>query len=114
MNRVLALLLAAMAGGADPIVLYPTLSEYRIAMPAGVLAGRTVFRATNAGELTHTLRVERDGVAQEFATPLAPGDNRDLVVELVPGTYAVYCPLADHRERGMSRTLTVRARGSSS
>lgn len=42
---VVALPLVALAGMAsERIVLYPTLSEFRIAMPDQVLAGQTVFR----------------------------------------------------------------------
>ena len=39
-----------------------------------------------------------------------PGRLGDLEPRLVPGRYALWCTLADHRARGMRATLVVRAR----
>ncbi|HEX6160112.1 MAG TPA: hypothetical protein VF111_08100 [Thermoanaerobaculia bacterium] len=36
-----------------------------------------------------------------------PGQPAKLVVDLRAGTYKVYCPVADHEERGITRPLVA-------
>jgi uncharacterized cupredoxin-like copper-binding protein len=64
------------------------------------------FRVTNAGDQQHALEVEGGGVEEETDT-LDPGSDGTLTVTLKRGTYEVYCPLFDHRSRGMEATLAV-------
>ena len=56
------------------------------AEPGGIAAGARTFR----------LR------------PTLPHGVRELELRLVPGRYALWCTLADHRARGMRATLVVR------
>ena len=37
----------------------------------------------------------------------APGEAGELTVHLEPGTYSIYCPVADHEDEGMRRWLKV-------
>ena len=37
---------------------------------------------------------------------LKPGQNTVFIVKLPPGTYDAYCPVDDHREKGMAAKLT--------
>lgn len=83
------------------------LDEWSIDMPMAVPAGDVAFRVRNAGSVAHNFEVEGDGVERAFPSDLAPGETRTMTVTLTPGTYEIYCPVADHAERGMSRTLTV-------
>jgi uncharacterized cupredoxin-like copper-binding protein len=39
---------------------------------------------------------------------LLPGSRATLSVRLRPGTYRLWCAVADHRTRGMRATLRVR------
>jgi hypothetical protein len=87
------------------------LTEFEIDMPASVPAGPTVFRITNAGQEEHSFEVEGAAMEHVLESNLSPGATDNLRVDLRAGTYQVYCPVGDHEDQGMSRTLTVRANG---
>ena len=89
-----------------------TLDEWSIA-PQTIsvdTTGEVTFRVTNAGAQQHALEVEGGGVEEETDT-LDPGSDGTLTVTLERGTYEVYCPLFDHRSRGMEATLAVAGGG---
>ena len=69
-------------------------------------SGETTFTLTNEGESEHALEVEGNGVEEETET-IAPGDTASVTVDLEPGEYELYCPVDDHRSRGMEATLVV-------
>lgn len=71
-----------------------------------VSAGRTTFTFTNDGQTTHALEIEGNGV-EEASDTIGPGESASVTVDLEPGTYAIYCPVGDHRSRGMEGTLTA-------
>lgn len=83
------------------------LDEYSIEMPMTVRAGQVTFRVRNGGSEVHNFEVEGNGVERAFPNDLQPGEVRTMTVDLESGTYQVYCPVADHEGRGMSRQLTV-------
>jgi uncharacterized cupredoxin-like copper-binding protein len=90
-----------------------TLDDYAI-MPQdiSVREGRVRFVASNAGRLTHNLRVEEpdDGTEPLGGTETAqPGDTVRTTVDLEPGTYLLRCSLANHDDLGMTGELVVRA-----
>ena len=90
-----------------------TLDDYAI-MPQdiSVREGRIRFVASNAGRLTHNLRIEdlEEGTEPLGGTDTAqPGDTVRTTVDLAPGTYRLRCSLANHDDLGMYGTLTVRA-----
>lgn len=104
------------AGGTDtaatmttpaPAAVTVNLTEYRIEIPATIPAGLTTFLVTNTGKEKHNFEVEGEQLAMEVADPLEPGQSRTLELDLKPGTYKVYCPMANHDERGMHVQLTV-------
>jgi uncharacterized cupredoxin-like copper-binding protein len=64
------------------------------------------FDVDNAGQVDHAFEVEGNGVHQETKN-IAPGERDTLKVELAPGTYTTYCPIGDHRERGMEGKVVV-------
>jgi uncharacterized cupredoxin-like copper-binding protein len=61
----------------------------------------------NNGTIEHNLEVEGQGIEEAFDSNLQPGETRTLEVDLQPGTYEVYCPVADHADQGMRVELTV-------
>lgn len=84
-----------------------TLSDYRIEMPDALSPGQFTFNVTNGGTHEHSFEVEGEGIEKALDRPLQPGQSAKLVVDLRAGTYKVYCPVADHEDRGMTRPLVV-------
>lgn len=73
-----------------------------------IKAGEVTIEATNDGEIVHSLEVEGPGEEAELEQDLQPGDSGELTVDLSqPGKYEWYCPIDDHKERGMEGEITV-------
>lgn len=87
------------------------LREFTIDMPGSIPAGLTTFEVTNNGTFEHNFEIEGQGIDQVFDANLLPGESRTLQVDLQPGAYDVYCPVANHREQGMSLELVVTEAG---
>ncbi len=86
---------------------HAVLTDFEIDMPDTLTAGPVVFHVMNEGSAEHNFEVERGEMEMEFERPLAPGTVNAMRVDLEPGTYEIYCPVGDHEERGMERTLHV-------
>ncbi|HVS04174.1 MAG TPA: cupredoxin domain-containing protein [Thermoanaerobaculia bacterium] len=95
---------------ADGAEVHVGLSDYAIDMPATLPAGPTTFHVENQGTVEHGFEVEGEGIEEELASHLQPGESGELTVDLRPGTYEVYCPVEDHEERGMVTELVVEER----
>jgi uncharacterized cupredoxin-like copper-binding protein len=97
---------AAPSGG-DGAVVEVSLGEFAIEPSAIELdPGSYTFRVTNDGGAVHALDIE--GPTGEVETAeLAAGESADLNVDLEDGEYEMYCPVGDHRDRGMEGTITV-------
>ena len=83
-------------------------TEYRL-QPARVIlakAGIYTFHAVNNGTTEHALEIEGNDLEMETAE-LAPGESADLKVTLEKGAYEIYCPVSDHKERGMKGAVAV-------
>jgi uncharacterized cupredoxin-like copper-binding protein len=118
----LALVLVAACGGeeggddegAAPAgeVVDVALRDFTIDPPTIALdPGTYTFHVVNDGGTVHALEVE--GPAGEVETSeLEPGDSADLTVDLgEDGEFEMYCPVDDHKGRGMEGTITVGAGG---
>ena len=95
----------AAAAQAVPI----TLSEFKIEMGRDTVSAGTVkFNIKNEGSPTHAFYIKGEG-ANKGSREVAAGESASFSLPLKPGTYEVYCPLADlsHKKAGMSRTLVV-------
>jgi plastocyanin len=95
---------AASGGGA---VVDVSLTDFAIE-PAAITAdpGSYTFRVTNDGAALHALEIEGPSGEVE-TTELAAGESGELNVDLEDGEYEMYCPVGDHRDRGMEGTITV-------
>lgn len=93
----------------DGNVVQVTLVDGAIEMPAELPAGPTTFAVVNAGVFEHDFQIEGQGIDQKLESTLDPGETGSLQVDLQPGAYRVYCPVADHAAHGMDMTLTVTA-----
>lgn len=83
------------------------LTELAIELPDTLQAGETTFEIRNKGKLEHSFEIENDELEKALESRLAAGKSATLTVSLEPGEYRVYCPVADHAERGMSAQLVV-------
>jgi uncharacterized cupredoxin-like copper-binding protein len=69
--------------------------------------GTYTFKVTNNGQIGHALEIEGHGVEQKTST-IEPGKTATLQVDLAKaGSYEVYCPIDDHKSKGMKASLTV-------
>jgi plastocyanin len=73
--------------------------------------GTYEFKAVNNGSTQHALEIEGNGVEDETET-IGPGDTASVTVELTEeGSYEMYCPVGDHKDRGMEGTVVVGSGG---
>lgn len=74
-------------------------------------AGPAIVELVNRGEDAHDLRMQRVGGTRVYTWPIVqPGAHADREYRLLPGTYVLWCSVADHRQRGMTAKLVVRRR----
>ncbi len=115
---ILAMLLLAACVGEDDSVgqgtpppgdfLVPVrLSNFEIEVAHTPPAGELTFQIENEGDQRHAFAIEGNGVNETLVTDVAPGSTETATIELEPGTYTVWCPIGDHRERGMEAQLEV-------
>lgn len=83
------------------------LDEYTIEMPETMPGGTVSFEISNTGDEEHSFAIEGPGVEEELPEPLDPTETTVLTLELAPGTYTVWCPIGDHRDRGMEMVIEV-------
>ena len=86
-----------------------TVSEWKVEIPRDTLkAGPVAFRIKNSGTMVHGFHVEGPGVDKD-APQIPVGQSLTLNVTLKPGTYELYCPMAElsHKKAGMTRKITV-------
>lgn len=83
------------------------LTEYAIHIPPVLVAGHERFHIVNAGKESHNFVITGNGVSAQLPDDLPRGDTNDVVIDLKPGTYTVFCPVDGHRGKGMQTTVTV-------
>jgi plastocyanin len=82
--------------------------EYRLSR-LSVRQGPALIELVNYGEDEHDLVVRRVGGRRTWRLrKILPGSRATLSIRLRPGTYRLWCEVADHRARGMRATLRVR------
>ncbi len=73
-----------------------------------VKAGKVIVELVNHGQDAHDLDIERVGGTKIIRFPhVQPGHYIDKELTLKPGTYRLWCGIADHKERGMHAKLRV-------
>ena len=84
--------------------------EFRYTLSRQTIAsGWAIVELRNGGEDAHDLRMRRVGGTRVYAWPnVRAGDVRDETFKLKPGTYLLWCSVANHRALGMRATLVVR------
>jgi uncharacterized cupredoxin-like copper-binding protein len=73
-----------------------------------VHAGTVKFNIQNDGSTTHGLYIRGEGV-DKGSREIPAGQSASFSVALKPGTYEVFCPMADlsHKKAGMTTKLHV-------
>jgi len=82
--------------------------EYRLSRQS-VRQGPALIELVNYGEDEHDLMLRRVGGTKTWRLrKLLPGSRAMLSLRLRPGSYRLWCEVADHRVRGMRATLRVK------
>jgi hypothetical protein len=98
------LLISSDDAGDDATTANLSLIDYGIEGDLEVPAGHIRLSATNDGEIPHNIGVRGVAISNE----VRPGGLIDLDLgELAPGTYELYCDIADHVNRGMVAEFVV-------
>lgn len=75
-----------------------------------VQAGQQLsIQLLNQGEEEHSIEFELPGGEEELPNPVPAGQS-DIIefnAPTQPGTYTFYCPVEDHKEKGMTGQLIV-------
>jgi len=98
------------AGGAGGTVdLTATDFKFDPADPT-VKSGNVTFAMKNDGQTTHSLEIESVTPGQDkgLEGDVSPGSSGTLTVNLKPGKYEFYCPIANHKQTGMTGEITVK------
>lgn len=110
MKRILiAALIAGVSSAAGAQSVNVTLSEWKVELTRDTVhAGPVTFRIKNTGTMTHGFYISGPGM-DKGAKDIPAGQEAPFTVTLKPGTYEVYCPLADltHKMAGMVKKITV-------
>ena len=69
-------------------------------------SGSVTIKLVNDSSTPHAVEVEGNGV-EEITDDLDPGQSGELMLDLEPGEYEIYCAIGDHAAQGMEGTLTV-------
>ena len=80
------------------------LNEYSITGSLILPPGPVKFAVANIGKIPHNVGIRGGPITAD----LMPGQASGLeVTDLQPGTYELYCDIADHEERGMVAELIL-------
>jgi hypothetical protein len=61
----------------------------------------------NRGPGVHNLFIEGEGISRAAGDTIAANGSATIDVSLRPGTYTLYCPLSDHRQKGEQVRITI-------
>jgi uncharacterized cupredoxin-like copper-binding protein len=67
-------------------------------------AGEHTLTLQNDGEFPHAIAFDE---LDDATGNVDPGASGEVTLDLEPGSYTLYCPVGDHRDRGMEGTLVV-------
>jgi hypothetical protein len=101
----------ASAAAQPPARVQVSADEFSLALSRfSIRSGPAIVELVNYGEDDHDLVLRRVGGTRTYRIGIVhPGKTAELDAKLRPGIFRVWCTLADHRGRGMSATLRVRA-----
>ncbi len=71
--------------------------------------GPAVLTVQNSGKEVHNLFIEGPDINRAAGDTIAEGASATVEVNFKPGTYTLYCPVANHRQNGEQATVTIAA-----
>ncbi|WP_412543505.1 hypothetical protein R8Z50_13790 [Longispora sp. K20-0274] len=84
------------------------LSEFTITLSQKTFApGTYTFVVRENGQTSHALAIKGPGVTEQTTTIQPGGAEQRMTVTLRAGTYELWCPVGNHKSRGMDLTITV-------
>lgn len=69
--------------------------------------GPAVLTIENAGTQVHSLHIEGPGIQRAADDTIPAAGSGNLEVTFQRGTYTLYCPIADHRQKGEEITIQI-------
>jgi uncharacterized cupredoxin-like copper-binding protein len=69
--------------------------------------GQVTFHVTNDGPASHNLTVAQGDTMLNTTQDFPKGQQRDVTVDLHPGSYTLYCSVPGHEAAGMKLDVTV-------
>lgn len=69
--------------------------------------GPAIITVENAGKEVHNLFIEGEGISRAAGDSIPQGQSATIDVNFKPGTYTLYCPVADHRTKGEEAKITI-------
>ena len=76
--------------------------------PDDIPPGPAILTVKNIGTQVHNLFIEGPGVNKAAGDSFPPGKVADVDVTFAPGTYTLYCPILDHRQKGEELKLVIK------
>jgi plastocyanin len=96
---------SAATGGTTVVVI---LGENTLGVDTeNIPAGPAVINVSNGGTEVHDLAIEGENTAVQLEGTLAAGEQQTIAVTFAPGSYTLYCPVMNHRERGEEVTIEI-------
>jgi hypothetical protein len=69
--------------------------------------GPAILTVENRGTGVHNLFIEGEGISRAAGDNIAEGASGSVDVNFKPGTYTLYCPVLDHRDKGEQVQVTI-------
>jgi uncharacterized cupredoxin-like copper-binding protein len=73
--------------------------------------GPAILTVENRGTGIHNLFVEGEGISRAAGDNIAAGGTATVDVQFKAGSYTLYCPILDHRDKGEQVSITVGGSG---
>ncbi|MDQ4100049.1 MAG: cupredoxin domain-containing protein [Chloroflexota bacterium] len=94
----------------SPQVVQANLHEWSLGLEGRVVVpgNDAKFEIRNTGSVPHSFELEGKIAGHEVevvSSVLQPGQSTSLTVRLPAGEYTAYCPIGNHREKGMVATI---------
>ena len=83
------------------------LSDFHIEIGDQLAAGPTIFDIENHGSTVHSFVLDGQGIKKRLLPDVVPGGHSTFRAVLKPGEYFVFCPIAQHAQRGMRERLVI-------